>query len=109
MFKPYFVGSLFYAKASVPPVFSEFSPLVAAVSPIAVVDSLVFSWLAFLESDLAKLSVLVESIVKPVGSMVKVFEQFVNSDLVSSFALGLRVNEVLVYMSTFSRAVGKLE
>ncbi|KAG9305811.1 hypothetical protein G9A89_001100 [Geosiphon pyriformis] len=94
---------------SVLPVFSEFPLLVAVVSPVAIVDPLVFSQLASLESDLAKLSVLVESIVKPVGSMVKVFEQFVNGNLVSSFAFGLRVNEVLVYISIFSRAVGKLE
>ncbi|KAG9285287.1 hypothetical protein G9A89_001421 [Geosiphon pyriformis] len=35
-------------------------------------------FLISLESDLAKLSVLVESIVKPVGFLVKVFEQFIN-------------------------------
>ncbi|KAG9299565.1 hypothetical protein G9A89_020736 [Geosiphon pyriformis] len=109
MFKPYFVGSLSYAKAFVPSVFSGFFSLVAAVFPVAVVNSLVFSQLVFLESNLAKLSVLVESIVKSVGSMVKVFEQFVNDNLVSSSALGLRVNKVLVYMSTFSKAVDKLE
>ncbi|KAG9287635.1 hypothetical protein G9A89_023985 [Geosiphon pyriformis] len=100
MFKPHFVGFLSYAKASVPPVLSEFPLLVAAAFSVTLVS---------LESDLAKLSVLVESIVKSVGFMVKVFEQFVNNNLVSSFALGLRVNKVLVYMSTFSRAVGKLE
>ncbi|KAG9286378.1 hypothetical protein G9A89_014544 [Geosiphon pyriformis] len=88
---------------------SQFSLLVAAAVPVAIVNSLVFSQLAFLKSDLAKLSVLVESIVKLVGSMVKVFEQFVNSDLVSSSVLGLKVNKVLVHMSIFSRAVGKLE
>ncbi|KAG9304135.1 hypothetical protein G9A89_019697 [Geosiphon pyriformis] len=109
MFKSHFVGSLSYVKASIPLVISEFPLLVAAAPPVAVVDSLVFSQLASLEFDLAKLSVLVDSIVKPVDSMVKVFEQFVNGDLVLSFALGLRVNEVLVYISIFSRAVGKLE
>ncbi|KAG9305357.1 hypothetical protein G9A89_011490, partial [Geosiphon pyriformis] len=95
--------------ASVFPVLSEFFSLVAAAPPVVVVDFLVFFRLVSLESDLAKLFVLVESIVKLVGSMVKVFKQFVNSDLVSSFALGLRVNEVLVYMGTFNRAVDKLE
>ncbi|KAG9296578.1 hypothetical protein G9A89_015170 [Geosiphon pyriformis] len=96
-------------QASVSSVLSEFSPLVAFVSFVVVENSLVFSWLASLESDLAKLSVLVESIVKPIGSMIKVFEQFVNGNLVSSSALGLRVNKVLVHISAFSRAVGKLK
>ncbi|KAG9299322.1 hypothetical protein G9A89_013970 [Geosiphon pyriformis] len=105
MFKPHFVSSLSYAKASVPPVLSEFPPLVAAAPSVTVVNSLVSSWLTFLESDLAKLSVLIESIVKSVGSMVKVFEQFVNGNLVSSSAFGLRVNEILVYISTFNKAV----
>ncbi|KAG9287765.1 hypothetical protein G9A89_017360 [Geosiphon pyriformis] len=105
MFKPHSVGFLSYAKASVPSVLSEFLFLVAFAPSVAVEDSLVFSQLASLESDLAKLFVLVESIVKLVGSMVKVFEQFVNGNLVSSSALGLRVNKVLVYMNTFSKAV----
>ncbi|KAG9295896.1 hypothetical protein G9A89_006635 [Geosiphon pyriformis] len=61
--------------------------------------------LVFLKSDLAKLSVLVEFIVKFVGSIVKVFKQFVNGDLVSSTAFGLRVNKVLVYISIFSKAI----
>ncbi|KAG9299553.1 hypothetical protein G9A89_020724 [Geosiphon pyriformis] len=109
IFKSHFVSFLSYVKTSVPFVLSEFPPLVASTPLVAVENSLVFSWLASLESDLAKLFVLVEFIVKPVGSMVKVFEQFVNGNLVSSSALGLKVNEVLVHISTFSRAVGKLE
>ncbi|KAG9289789.1 hypothetical protein G9A89_015369 [Geosiphon pyriformis] len=109
MFEPHFVGSLSYAKASVLPVFSEFSFLVASAFSVAVEDSLVSFWLAFLESDLAKLSVLVEFIVKPIGSMVKVFKQIFNGDLVSSSVLGLKVNEILVHISTFSKTVGKLE
>ncbi|KAG9295510.1 hypothetical protein G9A89_013539 [Geosiphon pyriformis] len=109
IFKPHFVSSLSYAKASVPSVLFEFSLLVAFAPPVAVENFLVFSWLVFLEFDLAKLSVLVESIVKPVGSMVKVFKQFVNGNLVSSSALGLRINKVLVHISIFSRAVDKLE
>ncbi|KAG9287817.1 hypothetical protein G9A89_017412 [Geosiphon pyriformis] len=39
----------------------------------------------------------------PVGSIVKVFEQFVNGNLVSSSALGLRVNKILIHMSIFSK------
>ncbi|KAG9306893.1 hypothetical protein G9A89_002562 [Geosiphon pyriformis] len=80
-----------------------------SASLVAVVDFLVSSWLASLKSDLAKLFVLVESIIKSVGSMVKVFEQFVNSNLVSSSALGLKVNKVLVHISIFSRTIGKLK
>ncbi|KAG9296099.1 hypothetical protein G9A89_011952 [Geosiphon pyriformis] len=105
MFKPYFVGSLSYVKTSVPFVLSEFSSLVAAASLVAVVDSLVISWLTSLKSDLAKLSVLVESIVKPVGSMVKVFEQFVNGNLVLSSVLDFRVNKILVHMNIFMVAL----
>ncbi|KAG9284721.1 hypothetical protein G9A89_002606 [Geosiphon pyriformis] len=91
MFKPHFVGFLSYAKTSVSPVFSEFLSLVAVASPVAI------------------LSVLAEFIVKFIGSIVKVFEQFVNGNLVSSSVLGLRVNEILVHMSIFSRTVSKLE
>ncbi|KAG9299593.1 hypothetical protein G9A89_020764 [Geosiphon pyriformis] len=98
MFKPYFVSFLSYAKTSVFSILFEFPFLMASAFSVAVKNSLVSSWLASLESNLAKLSVLVKSIVKPVGSMVKVFEQFVNGNLVSSSALGLRVNEVLVYI-----------
>ncbi|KAG9295346.1 hypothetical protein G9A89_013375 [Geosiphon pyriformis] len=79
--------------ASVSPVLSEFPPLVVSISPVAVKDSLVFSQLVSLKFDLAKLSVLVESIVKLIGSMIKVFKQFVNSNLVLSSAFGLRVNK----------------
>ncbi|KAG9304480.1 hypothetical protein G9A89_020044 [Geosiphon pyriformis] len=55
------------------------------------------------------LSALVESIVKPIGSLVTTFEQFINGDLVSSSALGLKINKVLMHISSFSRTVGKLE
>ncbi|KAG9290135.1 hypothetical protein G9A89_010441 [Geosiphon pyriformis] len=109
MFKPYFISFLFYVKASASSILSEFSSLVTFASPVAVVNSLISFWLVDLEFELAKLSVLVNSIVKPIGFMIKVFEQFVNSNLVSSAALGLRVKEVLVHMSFFSKAVGKLE
>ncbi|KAG9297825.1 hypothetical protein G9A89_000130 [Geosiphon pyriformis] len=109
MFKPYFVSSLSYAKTFVLSVLFEFLLLVASALSVAVEDSLVFFWLASLESDLAKLSVLIESIVKSVSSMVKVFKQFVNGDLVSSSVFGLRVNEVLVHISIFNRTVDKLE
>ncbi|KAG9288887.1 hypothetical protein G9A89_019509 [Geosiphon pyriformis] len=109
VFKLYFVSSLSYAKTSVSPVLSEFPLLVAYASSVTVDNSLVFFWLTFLKSDLAKLFVLVEFIVKPVGFMVKIFEQFVNSNLVSSSMLENKVNELIVYLGIFNKSVGKLE
>ncbi|KAG9307396.1 hypothetical protein G9A89_017225 [Geosiphon pyriformis] len=109
VFKTCFVGGVSYAKASASLDSFEFSLLVAFISSSMVVgDSLVSSWLASLESDLVKLSVLVKSIVKPVGSLVKLFEQFINGDLVSSSKLGLKVNKIMVHMSSFSKIVDKL-
>ncbi|KAG9306148.1 hypothetical protein G9A89_016052 [Geosiphon pyriformis] len=109
VFTPCFVGPKFYAKASVLLSFSKFasvSPLVS--SPVVVGNSLVLSYLSSLESDLTKFSALVESIVKPIGSLVTTFEQFINSDLVLSSAFGLRINEVLVHMGSFSKTFDKL-
>ncbi|KAG9298937.1 hypothetical protein G9A89_015959 [Geosiphon pyriformis] len=80
-----------YAKTSAPLSPSEFLPLLPLVSSFVV------------------LSVLVESIVKPIGSLVATFEQFINGNLVSSSALSLRINKVLVHMGFFSKTVGKLE
>ncbi|KAG9285276.1 hypothetical protein G9A89_001410 [Geosiphon pyriformis] len=72
VFKSRFVGGVSYAKASAFLDFFEFFSLVASTSLSMVVgDSLVSFQLASLESDLVKLSTLVESIVKPVGSLVK--------------------------------------
>ncbi|KAG9298855.1 hypothetical protein G9A89_015876 [Geosiphon pyriformis] len=108
--KTHFVSSVSYAKTSVFLDFSEFSPLAASISPSVVVGNLlVSSRLASLESDLVKLSVLVKSIVKPVSSLVKLFEQFINKDLVSNSKLGLKVNEIMMHMGFFSKIVGKLE
>ncbi|KAG9304033.1 hypothetical protein G9A89_005943 [Geosiphon pyriformis] len=110
VFKSHFVSGVSYVKASTSLDSSEFPFLAASISFFMVVgDSLVSSWLASLESDLVKLSTLVESIVKPVGSLVKLFEQFINEDLVSSSKLGLKVNEIMVHMSSFSKIIGKLE
>ncbi|KAG9288050.1 hypothetical protein G9A89_017645 [Geosiphon pyriformis] len=110
VFKSYFVGSVSYVKASASLDSSKFPSLAASTSSSMVVsDSLVSSQLAFLESDLVKLSTLVEFIVKPVGFLVKLFEQFINGDLVSSSKFGLKVNEVIVHMGFFSKIVGKLE
>ncbi|KAG9300379.1 hypothetical protein G9A89_010003 [Geosiphon pyriformis] len=44
----------------------------------------------------------------PVGSLVKLFEQFINGDLVSNSKLGLKINEVMVHMGSFSKVVSKL-
>ncbi|KAG9305256.1 hypothetical protein G9A89_001518 [Geosiphon pyriformis] len=109
VFTPHFVGLKFYAKASAPLDFSGFPPLLSLVSsPVVVGDPLVLFQLSSLESDLTKLSVLVKSIVKSIGFLVTIFEQFINSDLVLSSVLGLRINEVLVHMGFFSRTVSKL-
>ncbi|KAG9286789.1 hypothetical protein G9A89_012339 [Geosiphon pyriformis] len=109
VFKSRFVGGVSYAKASTSLDSSEFPPLAASTfSSMIVGDSLVSFQLASLESDLVKLSTLVESIVKPIGFLVKLFEQFINGDLVLSSKLGLKVNEIMVYMGFFSKIVGKL-
>ncbi|KAG9304726.1 hypothetical protein G9A89_003900 [Geosiphon pyriformis] len=109
MFTSYFVGLRSYAKASAPLDSSGFPFLLPLVSSPAVVDNLlVLSCLSFLESDLTKLFALVESIVKSIGSLVTTFEQFINGNLVLSSAFGLKINEILVHMSSFNRTVGKL-
>ncbi|KAG9301365.1 hypothetical protein G9A89_018037 [Geosiphon pyriformis] len=103
---PHFIGPKSYAKASVPLSSSGFPSLLPLVSfSVIVGDLLVLFHLSSLESDLTKLSVLVESI----GSLVTTFEQFINGDLVLSSAFGLRINEVLVHISSFNRTIGKLE
>ncbi|KAG9304341.1 hypothetical protein G9A89_019903 [Geosiphon pyriformis] len=109
VFKSYFVGSVSYAKASAFLDSSEFPPLAVSISSSMVVGNSLMSFrLASLESDLVKLSTLVKSIVKPVGFLVKLFEQFINGDLVSSSKLGLKVNKIMVYIGSFSKIVGKL-
>ncbi|KAG9299926.1 hypothetical protein G9A89_009654 [Geosiphon pyriformis] len=70
VFKPHFVGFLSYAKASAPPVMSEFPLLVASAPPVAVVDPAVGSRLDSLEKQISNLAVLVKSIVEPVGFLV---------------------------------------
>ncbi|KAG9291853.1 hypothetical protein G9A89_012138 [Geosiphon pyriformis] len=95
VFTPCFAGPKSYVKASALLDSSGFlllSPLV--FSPVVVGNSL--------------LSVLVKSIVKPIGFLVTIFEQFINDDLVSSSALGLKINKVMVHMGFFSRTVSKL-
>ncbi|KAG9297276.1 hypothetical protein G9A89_009958 [Geosiphon pyriformis] len=75
MFKPHFVNNVSYAKAFASLDFSEFFLLMAPISLFMVVGDLIMSfWLASVEFDLVKLSVLVEFIVKPVGFLVKLFE-----------------------------------
>ncbi|KAG9297525.1 hypothetical protein G9A89_001465 [Geosiphon pyriformis] len=101
MFKPHFVSFLSYTKA--------FALLVASAFSVAVADSLMFSQLASLEFGLAKLSMLVNSIVKSVDSLITTFEQFIKGDLVSSSKLGNKVNELMVHLSAFSKSVNKLE
>ncbi|KAG9294405.1 hypothetical protein G9A89_001910 [Geosiphon pyriformis] len=57
-------------KPSAPSVVSEFFPLVASVSLVAVVDSAVGSRLDSLEKQISDLAALDKSIVEPVGSLV---------------------------------------
>ncbi|KAG9304277.1 hypothetical protein G9A89_019839 [Geosiphon pyriformis] len=70
VFKPHFVGSLSYAKASAPPVMSEFPPLVASTPPVAIVDPAVGFRLNSLEKQISNLAALVKFIIEPVGSLV---------------------------------------
>ncbi|KAG9292718.1 hypothetical protein G9A89_008306 [Geosiphon pyriformis] len=105
-----FVGSQSYAKASASLSSSRFPPLLPFVSlPVVVGNLTVLSQLSSLESDLTKLSALVKSIVKLVGSLVKLFKQFINGDLVLSSKLGFKINEIMVHMGFFSKVVSKLE
>ncbi|KAG9296019.1 hypothetical protein G9A89_011871 [Geosiphon pyriformis] len=88
MFTSCFVGSKFYAKTFALLSFSGFLFLSPFVSfPVVVSNSLVLFYLSSLESNLTKLFALVEFIVKPIGSLVTTFEQFINDDLVLSSAL----------------------
>ncbi|KAG9291444.1 hypothetical protein G9A89_021863 [Geosiphon pyriformis] len=110
VFRTHFVSSIFYAKAFASLDSSEFSPLTAPISSSIIVGNLLVSfWLASLKSDLIKLSALVKSIIKPVGSLVKLFKQFINTDLVSSSKLGLKVNEVMIHLGSFSKIVAEKE
>ncbi|KAG9292821.1 hypothetical protein G9A89_006382 [Geosiphon pyriformis] len=98
VFTPHFVGSKSYAKTSASLNSPEFPLLLPFVS-----SPVIF------KSDLTKLSALVKSIVKSIGSLVTTFEQFINNNLVLSSALDLKINKILVHMSFFSRTVDKLE
>ncbi|KAG9291525.1 hypothetical protein G9A89_021944 [Geosiphon pyriformis] len=96
VFTPHFVGSVSYTKAFASLSSSEFPPLSPLVSSLVVVGNFT-------------LFALVEFIVKPIGSLVKLFEQFINSNLVSSSKLGFKINEIIVHMGSFSKIVSKLE
>ncbi|KAG9301548.1 hypothetical protein G9A89_008400 [Geosiphon pyriformis] len=75
VFKPYFVGSLSYAKASAPPVISEFPLLVAFIFPVVVVNSALGSRLDSLKKHVLDLAALVKSIVEPIRSLVALVEK----------------------------------
>ncbi|KAG9298950.1 hypothetical protein G9A89_015972 [Geosiphon pyriformis] len=87
VFKPRFVGSLSYAKASASPVMSGFSPLVASTLFVAVVDPAVKSRLDFLEKQILDLAVLVKSIVEPVGSLVALVSHLLDDNAVKTVQL----------------------
>ncbi|KAG9292061.1 hypothetical protein G9A89_017961 [Geosiphon pyriformis] len=95
MFTLHFVGPKSYAKTSA---FLSFSRFLLLLSP---------AFFLVVVSDFL-LSALVESIVKPIDSLIATFKQFINGNLVSSSVFGLRINKVLVHMSSFSRTVNKL-
>ncbi|KAG9295164.1 hypothetical protein G9A89_006145 [Geosiphon pyriformis] len=76
---------------------------------MAIANSLMSSQLAALEFDLAKLSTLVEFIIKSVDELVTTFEQFIKNNLVFSSMFGNKINKLMVYLGVFSKFVGKLE
>ncbi|KAG9301288.1 hypothetical protein G9A89_012671 [Geosiphon pyriformis] len=87
VFKPRFVGSLSYAKASAPPVMSEFPPLVASAPSVAVVDPAVGSRLDSLEKQILDLAALVKFIVERVGSLVALVSHFLDNNAVKTVQL----------------------
>ncbi|KAG9284708.1 hypothetical protein G9A89_002939 [Geosiphon pyriformis] len=87
MFKPHFVGSLSYAKTFALSVMSDFSSLVAFVSPVAVVDPVVRSRLDSLEKQISDLAALVKSIVEPVGFLVVLVSHFFDDNAVKTVKL----------------------
>ncbi|KAG9306989.1 hypothetical protein G9A89_000903 [Geosiphon pyriformis] len=84
VFKSCSVGSLSYAKASAPPVMSEFSPLVVFTPSVAIVNPVVGSRLDSLEKQISNLAALVKSIVEPVGSLVVLVFRFLNDNAVKA-------------------------
>ncbi|KAG9297357.1 hypothetical protein G9A89_009441 [Geosiphon pyriformis] len=84
VFKPYFVGSLSYAKVSAPPVMSEFSLLVASTLPVAVVNLAVGFRLDSLEKQVSDLAALIKSIVESIGSLVVLVFYLLNDNAVKT-------------------------
>ncbi|KAG9293944.1 hypothetical protein G9A89_019282 [Geosiphon pyriformis] len=84
VFKSHFVGSLSYAKASAPPIISEFPPLVAFVSPVTVFDPAVGSRLNSLKKQISNLAALVKSIVEPVGSLVALVPRLLDDNAIKT-------------------------
>ncbi|KAG9300920.1 hypothetical protein G9A89_004978 [Geosiphon pyriformis] len=87
MFKPHFVGFLSYAKAFVPPVMSEFLPLVVSAPPMTVVDSAVGSRLDSLKKQISDLAALVKFIVEPVGSLIVLVSYLLDNNTVITVQL----------------------
>ncbi|KAG9288888.1 hypothetical protein G9A89_019510 [Geosiphon pyriformis] len=111
IFTSHGIGDKSYVKATASVLFlvSSIVNSLASSTKITSNNSVVSSWLTFLEFDLTKLITLVNFIVKPIGSLVEVFKQFINRDLASSSNIGLEFKEVLVHISNFSKAIDKLE
>ncbi|KAG9292199.1 hypothetical protein G9A89_023919 [Geosiphon pyriformis] len=87
MFKPHFVGSLSYVKASASPVISEFFSLVASTSSVTVVDSAVGSRLDSLEKQISDLAALVKFIVELVGFLVVLVSRLLDDNAVKTVQL----------------------
>ncbi|KAG9292750.1 hypothetical protein G9A89_002674 [Geosiphon pyriformis] len=83
VFKPCFVGFLSYTKASAL-VMSKFSSLVASVSSVAIINSVVEFRLDSLEKQISDLAALVKSIVEPVGSLVALVSYLLNDNAVKA-------------------------
>ncbi|KAG9303193.1 hypothetical protein G9A89_000728 [Geosiphon pyriformis] len=87
MFKPHFVGSLSYAKASASSVMSEFPSLVASTPSVTVVDPAIGSRLNSLEKQISNLAALVKFIVESVGSLVVLISRFLDDNAVKTVQL----------------------
>ncbi|KAG9302333.1 hypothetical protein G9A89_008825 [Geosiphon pyriformis] len=84
IFKPRFVGFLSYAKTFALPVMSEFSLLVAFAPPVTIVDPAVGFKLDSLKKQISILAALIESIVKPVGSLIALVFHLLDDNIVKT-------------------------
>ncbi|KAG9303234.1 hypothetical protein G9A89_013560 [Geosiphon pyriformis] len=98
-FKSSFVGSKSYAKAAVADMNLDIGGLPKTVTPMlpavpSVPNSAVESWLAFLESHLSELSVLIKSLVKPVGALVALVTKLLSTPSAMDVSVNKCVNRL---------------